>query len=89
MCRQESLKNEVYVVSLSLIWAGLSSSLPLLLSLSWSIWSTGDRLQLRSVVPVYVLPHPGVCAVEQGPQPLGCRLVPVRGLLGTGPHNRR
>ena len=35
------LKNEKYVVSLSLIWAGLSSSLFLPLSLSWSICPQG------------------------------------------------
>ena len=44
MCSQGGLldlKNEKYVVSLSLIWAGLSSSLLLPLSLSWSICPQG------------------------------------------------
>ena len=43
-CSQEvllDLKNEKYVVCLSLIWAGLSSSFPPPLSLSWSICLQG------------------------------------------------
>ena len=47
MCSQEGLfdlENEKYVVSLSLIWAGLSSSLAL-------VPPTGDKLQLGAGSP--------------------------------------
>ena len=54
------LEDEKYVVSLSLIWAGLSSSLtPAILE----YLSTGDRLQWLSLRPMYLLPQNFFCLV--------------------------
>ena len=57
MCIQGGLldfENEEYVVSLSLIWAGLSFSLvPAILE----SLSAGYELQLLSLEPIFLLPH--------------------------------
>ena len=48
------LKNEKYVVSLSFIWAGLRSSASAIIFILEYV-STGDRLQLLSLGPIYLV----------------------------------
>ena len=56
------LENEKYVVSLSLIWAGLSSSLPLALLLSLSV----HQRQSPAIYPVPVVISIWKCKQEAG-----------------------
>ena len=48
------LKKEKYVVSLSFIWAGLRSSASAIIFILEYV-STGDRLQLLSLGPIYLV----------------------------------
>ena len=59
MCSWEGLldlKNEKYVVSLTLIWAGLSFSSLMLLSSSWSICPQETNSAVQSGA-LYLLPY--------------------------------